>query len=170
MRHPTFPMFLHEHNQHRRSAHMYTAKNPLPLLPQHSTNRMHRFIERKEILEKEIFKKGAINGQPTAESLSCIHNNHEKPNFVETNQACAHCHQPSESSAAFCSTSHKIMWPPGTLGHGWSSAAGPRLSDGLIAADILQQTARPLSYGVQRNISVVEPPPPPLRHAPQAIA
>ena len=38
-----------------------------PLLPQHSANRMHRLIERKENLEKEIFKKGAANGQPTAE-------------------------------------------------------------------------------------------------------
>ena len=45
---------------------------------------MHRL---KEILEKEFFKKGATNGQPTAELLSCIHNNHEEPNFVGKNQA-----------------------------------------------------------------------------------
>ena len=47
---------------------------------------MHRLVERKEILEKEFFKKGATNGQPTAEYLSCIHANHEEPNFVEKNQ------------------------------------------------------------------------------------
>ena len=38
-----------------------------PLFPEHSANRMHRLIERKEILEKEFFKRGATNGQPTAE-------------------------------------------------------------------------------------------------------
>ena len=28
-----------------------------------------------------MFKNGATNGQPTAEYLSCIHNNHEEKNF-----------------------------------------------------------------------------------------
>ena len=84
------PRSLRPYERHGVVSHPpFWAKNPSPLTVALSQQNAP-FNRKKGKFGKGIFQKEGqpmVNHQPTAEQLSCIHNNHEEPNFVQKDQA-----------------------------------------------------------------------------------